>query len=130
MSLDDVRLGIEMEIPDGFQQHGARHDSVGVAHQKLEQLKLAGLQLHGPAAALDPALEQVQFQIAGPELPCGDPPEVGLKLIADLAKMIPAESVILTHRERRKTKRGQDDTDAIKSAYAATLGTKRWWTGL
>src|SRR6202011_1643978 len=38
MRLDDVRLGIEMKIPDMFQKHGARHDASLVAHEIFQKL--------------------------------------------------------------------------------------------
>jgi hypothetical protein len=43
MHVDHVGLGVEMIIPDMFEEHGARHDLAGMPHQVLEQAKLAWL---------------------------------------------------------------------------------------
>ena len=42
--VDDVRLRIEVIVPDALEQHRARHDLTDVTQQELEQLKLARLQ--------------------------------------------------------------------------------------
>jgi len=41
MGLDDIRLRIEMKIPDVFEQHCARHDAALVAHQIFQELEFA-----------------------------------------------------------------------------------------
>src|SRR5262245_14642338 len=43
--LDDAGLGIEMEVPDAFEQHGTGHHAPLVAHQHLEQREFARLQV-------------------------------------------------------------------------------------
>src|SRR5258708_4949176 len=56
-------IRLEMNIPDVFQQHGARHRLLGVFHQVFEQAKLARQQLDWGAATNDRAREQVNFKI-------------------------------------------------------------------
>src|SRR5882757_10805143 len=68
MSLHDRGIRFEMNIPDVFQQHGARHRLLGVFHQVFEQPKLARQQLDGGAAANDGAREQVNFKIGDLEI--------------------------------------------------------------
>src|SRR3569623_1652220 len=52
MRLDEVGLGVEMEIPHPLEQHGAGDDAPGIAHQLLEQGEFAQLQLDAlPGAA-------------------------------------------------------------------------------
>src|SRR3569623_705272 len=61
MRLDDVGLGVEMEIPHPLEQHGARDDASGNAHQILEQGEFARLQLDALPGAAHLALEQVHL---------------------------------------------------------------------
>jgi hypothetical protein len=61
MCFNDVGLGIEMEVPDCFQQHRASDDPIGVAHELCKQLELARLQINRIAAVRDRSLEQIQF---------------------------------------------------------------------
>jgi hypothetical protein len=51
MRLDDIRLRIEMNIPDVFEQHCARRDAAFVAHQISQQLAFARLQIDRRAGA-------------------------------------------------------------------------------
>src|SRR5690606_45832 len=44
VDVDDIGLRIEMIIPDVLEQHGARHDLTGMAHQVFEQAELPRLQ--------------------------------------------------------------------------------------
>jgi hypothetical protein len=43
--LDDVRLRVEVEVPDVLQDHRFRDGPPGIAHQIFEQGELAGLEL-------------------------------------------------------------------------------------
>lgn len=64
MDIDDVGLGIEVVIPDIFQQHGAGHHLPGIFHQVFQQAEFARLQddlLAGPADLVGQAIE---FEIA------------------------------------------------------------------
>src|SRR5262245_30420249 len=63
VALDDVGLRIEMKIPDVLQKHGPRHHATGVAHQVLEQLELARLEVDARAGARHRALDQVELEI-------------------------------------------------------------------
>src|SRR5690606_15674564 len=49
--LDDGGMRVEMEIPHVLQQHGARNDLPGVAHEIFEQPELLRLQLDAAAGA-------------------------------------------------------------------------------
>src|SRR5271165_6877791 len=42
--VDDIRLGIEMIVPDMLEQHGPGDDLAGVLHQVFEKAKFARLQ--------------------------------------------------------------------------------------
>ena len=44
VGFNDVRLGIEIEVPHPFEQHSPRHHPAGIAHQLGEQGELARLQ--------------------------------------------------------------------------------------
>src|SRR5665213_3023501 len=48
--LHDVGLGIEMKVPNTFQQHRPRHHMIGMAQQIFQQLKFAGLKINRSAA--------------------------------------------------------------------------------
>src|SRR3954447_5307257 len=61
--LDDAGLGIEVEVPYPFEQHGARHHPALVAHQDFEQRELAGLQFDAHPAARYRPLYDVEFEI-------------------------------------------------------------------
>src|SRR5665213_1596700 len=67
--IDEIGLRIELQIPHPFEQHGARHHLVCVAHQELQQLELAGGALDFLAGAHHRAAEQVHLQIRHPQ-PC------------------------------------------------------------
>ena len=47
--VDEVRLRVEPEIPDVFEDHRFRDGTARVAQQQFEQRKLARLQLDGLA---------------------------------------------------------------------------------
>src|SRR5262245_45497108 len=64
VDVDDVRLGVEVVVPDPFKQHGTRDYLAGVAHQVLEQAKLPRLQLDRLAGALHGPRQQVHLEIA------------------------------------------------------------------
>ena len=65
MRLDDGGFGIEAEIPDPLEQHGARHQPAAVAHEHLEQLELARHQLDLLVAAAHLAGDQIHDEVAG-----------------------------------------------------------------
>ena len=49
--LDHRRVGLEVEVPDTFQQHRARHHAARVAHQDFKQGEFLGVELDQPALA-------------------------------------------------------------------------------
>src|SRR5919106_1418189 len=51
--VDDIRLWIEVVLPDVRQDHRLRDDAPGVAHQVFEQRKLARPEFHGPTRPAD-----------------------------------------------------------------------------
>ena len=63
MHVDDVRLGIEVKVSDVLQKHGAGGDLTGVAHQILEKLEFAWLQLDLLSSAGHPPGQQVELQV-------------------------------------------------------------------
>src|SRR3954469_5326359 len=63
MRLDDVGPRVEVEIPDILQQHRARHDPPGVAHQVLEQAELAGLKIDPTTGPAHLAPDQVHLKV-------------------------------------------------------------------
>src|SRR5436305_14944787 len=65
--LNNIRLGVEMKLPNMFQQHRMSHHAVGIAHQIFEQTELPRKQLDGPPAAHYPATDQVHLKISYPE---------------------------------------------------------------
>src|SRR5262249_45903607 len=64
INIDDVGIGIEVEIPDVLQQHCARHHPPFVASQIFEKLKLAWQQLDLLTAAANAARYEIHFKIA------------------------------------------------------------------
>src|SRR5687767_14592292 len=52
MNVDDVRLGIEVVLPDILQQHRAGHDLSRMAHQIFQEAEFAGLKLDRRARPL------------------------------------------------------------------------------
>jgi hypothetical protein len=64
MNIDDVRLGIEMVIPDFLEEHGSGDDLSVVTHEVFEETKLARLEVDYAAAAANLPGEQIHFQIA------------------------------------------------------------------
>src|SRR5471032_2352097 len=66
--LDDVGLGIEMEIPDFLQQHRARHDLARMPHQVLEDLELLGQELDALAGARHATRQKIDVQVANSQV--------------------------------------------------------------
>src|ERR1700730_5821515 len=66
MHIDDVRLRIEMIVPDVFQQHGPRHPLPWLPDQIYQQPELACLPRQLILAARHPGRETVEFEIADP----------------------------------------------------------------
>ena len=75
MHIDDIRLGIEVIVPDIFQLHGSRHHFPGMPPEIFEQLKSARLQhddraiaAHFPRKRIgDPAqLDSTLLYLCGP----------------------------------------------------------------
>ncbi len=71
MDVHDVGLRIEVKIPHVLEQHGARHDLTGVAHQVFQQAEFARLQQNVLAVARDFAFQPVHLQIAYLEVRSG-----------------------------------------------------------
>src|SRR3569833_1839360 len=63
MGLHDVGAGIEMQVPDIFQQHGARHHAACIADQKNQLAEFLRLQNERQAGAQHRAAEQVHLQV-------------------------------------------------------------------
>src|SRR4051812_43191294 len=63
MRFDDVAPGIEMELPDLLEQHGAGDDAARVAGQIFEQPELAWLQLDRPTTSGYGVPCQIDFEI-------------------------------------------------------------------
>ncbi|EGE60822.1 transcriptional regulator [Rhizobium etli CNPAF512] len=63
MDVDDVRLRVEVVVPDIFEQHGAGHHLAGIFHQIFEQAEFARLQRNFLAAAAHLVGEPVEFEI-------------------------------------------------------------------
>src|SRR5271154_1941844 len=63
MHIDDIGLGVEMIVPDVFQQQGPGHDLAGVLHEVFEQPEFARLERDLPAAANDPMRQPVELEI-------------------------------------------------------------------
>src|SRR5579859_29614 len=68
MGLNDVGLGVEVEIPDALQQHRAGHHATCVAQQVFEQLEFAWLQINAPAPTRYGALQEVKPQVGDCDL--------------------------------------------------------------
>src|SRR5215471_4293209 len=64
VDVDDIGIGIEVQIPHMLQQHRARHHPVLVAGKILEQLELARQKLDLPAAPADGTRYQIHLEIA------------------------------------------------------------------
>src|SRR5579875_1384378 len=67
MHIDDIGARIEMIIPHALEQHGARDDAAGVAHQIFEEAELARLERDLPSAAAHDAREEIHLEIGDPE---------------------------------------------------------------
>ena len=65
VALHDAGLRIEVNVPHVLEQHAARDDAIGIAHQILEQTKLLRQQLDLPAGASQRPLQQIHFQVTG-----------------------------------------------------------------
>ena len=70
MHVNDIGLGIEMIVPDIFQQHGTRDDVAGIAHEILQQLEFAGLEEDRLAGAGNGAGQEIDFKIGRPQPRC------------------------------------------------------------
>ena len=58
----DIRLRVEMVIPDIFKQHGSGNDLVCMPHQIFQELELAGLQHHRLVGTGDFVRQQIHMQ--------------------------------------------------------------------
>src|SRR5499433_1688832 len=67
IDVDDVRHGIEMQIPDVLQEQRARNDLTRVANEIRQELELLRQQLDLPPLAAHGAGEQVHLQVAHPQ---------------------------------------------------------------
>lgn len=63
VDLDDVRLRVEIQIPDILEQHVARDDAAGIAQQVFEQAEFQRPQLDHLRAAADGVAEQIELEI-------------------------------------------------------------------
>src|SRR6201996_5709565 len=63
--LDDIRIGIEMKIPDIFEKHGPGDNASLVTHEIFQQLELPRLQFDFLALTADRALDEIHFNAAG-----------------------------------------------------------------
>jgi len=63
MCLDNVRLRIEMEFPDIFQQHCASDDLPCVSHQIFQEPELTGLKIDAPSSSANTALHEIELKI-------------------------------------------------------------------
>src|SRR6266404_7344867 len=61
--VDEIALRVEVQIPHALEQHGARHDLSGAAHEKFQQLQLPRRELHLAPAARHPPGQQVELQV-------------------------------------------------------------------
>src|SRR3569833_65960 len=71
VDIHNIRLRIEMIVPDVLQQHGAGYDLAGVAHQVLEELELLGLQRDLTGAPGGLARQQIDVKVADAEARLG-----------------------------------------------------------
>src|SRR5215831_18453212 len=67
IDIENVRHGIEMQIPDVLQEQRARNDLSGVANEIRQELELLRQQLDLPPLATHGASEQVHLQVAHPQ---------------------------------------------------------------
>ncbi len=111
-----------MIFPDILQQHGARDNLPGVAHQIFEQAEFARLQFNGRAAALGGAGEEIELQIAHRHLglhrariapadqriePCQELGEgIGLGKVIIAARAQPLDAVIDVGQRGKEEHRG------------------------
>src|SRR5271163_761422 len=67
IDVNDIGGGIEMQVPDVLQQHGAGHDAAFVAHQIFQKLEFPRQQENILAAPAGRARHQVDREIADPQ---------------------------------------------------------------
>jgi len=68
MDVDDVRLRVEVILPDILEEHRARHDLSGVPHEVFQQQELARLQVDLLPAARGGARQEIKLQVTNAEL--------------------------------------------------------------
>ena len=61
--VDHIGLRIEVQIPYGLEQHGARDHLAGAPRQELQQLEFLGGEIDFPARSRDLAAQQVELEI-------------------------------------------------------------------
>src|SRR2546422_2289317 len=66
--VDEIALRVEMQVPHALEQHGARYDLPGAAHQEFEQLQLPRGEVDVATAAGDRPREQVELEVSHPQL--------------------------------------------------------------
>ena len=101
VDVDHVGLQDGPEVPDIFQQHGARYDLPRVAHEILEQLEFARLQFDFAPLADDAPLDDVHFDRAGPQTrgaPIRRAPQQGLRARNQLANCERLDEVVVAAR--------------------------------
>src|ERR1700692_2398476 len=67
MHVDDVATRLEIIIPGGFQQHGARNDLAGVADQLFEEQEFASSKGHRSSRPYYSRADRVEYQVANPQ---------------------------------------------------------------
>src|SRR5690348_5887692 len=68
MHIDQIALGIEVQIPYTLEQHGACHNLPRATHQEFEHLQLPRGQLDLTAAPRDTPGKQLKIQVRHLEL--------------------------------------------------------------
>src|SRR5438876_12035710 len=64
IDVDDVGCGIEMEVPDVLQQHGAGNNLALIANQVLKNLEFTRQEFDFAAGAARCPGDEIKFQIA------------------------------------------------------------------
>mgnify|MGYP001812014145 CR=1 FL=1 len=63
MNVNDIRLRIEMVVPDSLEQHRAGDYLAAMTHQVFQQPKLCRFDLQQPATAPDLTLQKIDFEV-------------------------------------------------------------------
>jgi hypothetical protein len=63
IDVDDIRRGVEMQIPYMLQQHRPRNDVALISNQIFENLKFPGQQVDVPTGAANGSRQKVKLEI-------------------------------------------------------------------